>query len=170
MGRSAFVPIPLRKQQGLGIFLGFVALLLNLFWMVTLFNPVTDHSYGRVLAHSIPYLGLQTAYLFFMTFLLLKLPPETYCRKMTFRIATVVYLLMQIFQFVIIAWTFMEYAAHWAEPEGNFQGPARQISAVTEPTSLLCRLVALFGHGLNTRTAPSSTDAEKVEKDVEAAS
>ena len=34
-------------------------LLMNLFWMVGLFNPVTDHSYGRVLAHTLPYLGLQ---------------------------------------------------------------------------------------------------------------
>ena len=136
--------------------------------MVALFNPVTDHSYARVLGHTIPYLGLQTAYLFFMAFLLLKLPPETYCRKMTFRISTVAYLLMQLFQFFLIAWTFMEYAAHWAEPEGDFQGPARQVSAVTEPSSLLFRLVALFVHGLNTTVA--STEAEKAEKDVELAS
>ena len=148
-----------------------MGLLLNLFWMVALFNPVTDHSYARVLGHTIPYLGLQTAYFYLLVFLLWKLPPETYCRKMTFHFATIAYLLMQLFQFSLIAWTFTEYAAHWAEPEGNFEGPVRRNLSVlgfTEPTSLLCRLVALFVHGLN--TSATSTEAEKVEKDVEVAS
>lgn len=157
------------KQLPLGIFMGAVILLMNLFWMVGLFNPVTDHSYGRVLAHTLPYLGLQLAYFALMVFVLIALRPVCgKCRRVSWYAVTVVYMLGQLLGWFMIIYTFVEFARHEGTGENGYKGPMNRyahVFAYAEPGILLFRWLSLMLHPLKLEASPKSKD-EKAEVEV----
>ena len=58
------------SKRCLTAFVAFQILLVNCFWLVGMFNPVLDHSVATVFAHTIPYVGLQVCFFFWVIFLL----------------------------------------------------------------------------------------------------
>lgn len=157
------------KQVPLSIFMGTVILLMNLFWMVGLFNPVTDHSYGRVLAHTLPYLGLQLAFFALMVFVLIALRPVCgKCRRVSWYTMTVLYMLGQLLIWSVIIYTFVDFAQHQGTGENGYKGPMNRnahIFAYFEPGTLLFRWLALMLHPLKLESSSKSED-EKAEVEV----
>eukprot|EP00490_Sorites_sp_Unknown_P010523 CAMPEP_0114668698 /NCGR_PEP_ID=MMETSP0191-20121206/36730_1 /TAXON_ID=126664 /ORGANISM="Sorites sp." /LENGTH=254 /DNA_ID=CAMNT_0001922425 /DNA_START=54 /DNA_END=818 /DNA_ORIENTATION=+ len=142
------------KQIGLTIFMGIVIVMMNLFWMVGLFNPVLNHSYGTVLAHTLPYLGMQLAFYSLIIFEVIMLPPVCgKCRKVTWYILVSLGLLGQTLVMSIIVYTLIDFASHPHETGvDQYKGPLNRYQLTfLEPLNLFFRWLSLMIHPLNVR-------------------
>ncbi|CAE7445481.1 DnaJ-1 [Symbiodinium pilosum] len=150
------------SKRCLAAFVAFQILLVNCFWLVGIFNPVVDHSVDTVFAHSIPYVGLQVCFFFWVIFLLAFVHPTGVGRYLF----SAAYVASQIFTLVLIFWTFAELAQPDVETAGpnRFKGPLPRegrILPLSEPVSLIFRLGCFFLHPLRIAAQSEKGEAAK---------
>mmetsp|Transcript_121527 Transcript_121527/g.170985 ORF Transcript_121527/g.170985 Transcript_121527/m.170985 type:complete len:264 (-) Transcript_121527:165-956(-) len=163
------------KQFGLFIYTLWVIILMNLLWMVGLFDVVTYHNFGTVLAHTLPYVGIQVAFLSFIGFILLCLRPTDCgkCQQVFWYITTVGYLLLQLFLLGVVIYTFIDYSQspnRSETGENHYRGIMNrhsQFFSILEPASLAFRWFSLMLHPLKLDTKPTGEPDKEGKPEVD---
>ncbi|CAK9036364.1 unnamed protein product, partial [Durusdinium trenchii] len=138
------------KVLGLHVLMVFLALCFGCFFMVSFWNPAASHDSNTVVAHTIPYLGLQLGYFTLALFVCLALPIEaSTCQKVSLYVSLFLYLLLQVANLVVILWTFAELSEQAKSTLMNFLfGCGFATSAGRCTRGLYCSLMECEGRTL----------------------
>lgn len=153
------------KVLGLHVLMVFLALCFGCFFMVSFWNPAASHDSNTVVAHTIPYLGLQLGYFTLALFVCLALPIEaSTCQKVSLYVSLFLYLLLQVANLVVILWTFAELSEQ-GQVNGSYKGPKARVSFLRsfEPLTILGVFVVLVLHPLTLAKAVLPEESKAVE-------